>query len=151
MCSIVKKFLTNQVPLLTAQADGKLSESDTNVLTEKLMAILKTKESTLGLAFESVDVRGLFPVELAVPTKIRALEAPMRAPDAVGHGLSNDYWADALTPPYFEKLKFGGRKEDKTPATVNLVWSIPSPPDFHHFNNVPRVCVNPTETSVQKA
>ena len=39
-----------------------------------------------------------------------------------------DYWADVITPPFFEKLKFGGRKEYKTLATNDLVWSIPSPP-----------------------
>jgi hypothetical protein len=77
-----------------------------------------------------------------VPDKIRALEQPMRAPDAAGHGLSADYWQDSLTPPFFESQKFGSRYEAVTPAAVSLEWSIPSPPDYHHFNEVPKLVVS---------
>jgi hypothetical protein len=43
-----------------------------------------------------------------------------------------------LTPPFFEKKTFGSRKEALTPAAVSLEWSIPSPPDYHHFNMIPK-------------
>lgn len=151
LAKLTQRLLAREIGNVTASETGTLSEADQKTLNEKLTSSLKAKESELGLSIESVEVRGAFPVELQVPVKVRALEAPAPAPETVGHSLSNDYWADALTPPFFEKNKFGGRKEDKTPATVSLVWSIPSPPDFHHFNHIPRACVNPTETSVEKA
>lgn len=86
---------------------------------------------------------GAFPKEMAVDERLRALEAPMRAPGAPGHGLSADYWADSLPPPYFEKKKYGTANEGGTPATTTLEWCIPSPPDFHHFNMVPKMVAAP--------
>ena len=143
--------LHGNIPTIEASETGVLNEADSKRITEKLNTYLKSMEAELGLTIEKVELRGAFPVEMKVPLKTRALDSPEPGPDAVGHNLSNDYWADVLTPPFFEKYKFGGRKEDKTPATVNLIWSIPSPPDFHHFNHIPRTCVNPPETSVEKA
>lgn len=147
----VQRFLSREVPAFSAQEDGSLAPADVKALTEKLFDALKTKESQLGLAFEHVEVRGAFSSAANVPDKIRALEAPEPSPERVGHNLSNDYWADVLSPAYFEKYLYGGRKEEKTPASVSLVWCIPSPPDFHHFNHNPRVCVSASEGSVQKA
>ena len=84
---------------------------------------------------------------------MRALNPPLVEPDTPGHNLSNDYWADhVLTPPFFEKRKFGSEKEARTPAAVSLEWSVPSPPDYHHFNMVPKVTVAPpAEGKVAKA
>jgi len=67
---------------------------------------------------------------------LRAMDPPERPANAVGHGLSPNYWEDALTPPFFDKRKFGSLRTRKTPIAVTLEWSIPSPPDFHHFNEV---------------
>lgn len=146
---LVQRFLAREVPTVEVNGEGVIADGE--ALGEKLLGYLKGKESEFGLVFESAEVRGAFPVSMQVPLKIRALEAPLPAPGTAGHNLSNDYWADALTPPFFEKNVFGSRKEDKTPAAVSLVWAIPSPPDFHHFNHLPRVCINASEvTSVEK-
>ena len=73
---------------------------------------------------------------------------PERDPTQIGHGLSNDYWADELTPPYFEKKKYGSEYEPVTPAAVSLEWSIPSPPDYHHFNMIPKM-VAPAQGKIE--
>ena len=67
---------------------------------------------------------------------MRAFSPPLPEKDAPGHNLSADYWAEVLPPPFFEKFKFGSRKELKAAAAVSLEWSIPSPPDYHHYNMV---------------
>jgi hypothetical protein len=96
---------------------------------------------------------GIFPESQDVPAKIAAMDPPMRDPLAPGHNLSNDYWADhCLSPPFFEKKKYGTIKEARTPAAVSLEWSIPSPPDYHHFNMVPKLtAAPPAEGKVAKA
>jgi hypothetical protein len=75
-------------------------------------------------------------IEKQLREKVRAYHTPGQEPDSAGHGLSADYWADVLTPPMFEKFRYGSNRQLKTAAAVSLEWSIPSPPDFHHFNMV---------------
>jgi hypothetical protein len=69
------------------------------------------------------------------------MDPPLVDESVPGHNLSADYWSEVLSPPFFEKVKFGSQKELKTPAAVSLEWSIPSPPDFHHFNMVTPVVI----------
>jgi hypothetical protein len=128
--------LAEQIPKLSLTSSDKISESDSTSLGAALLAALKSHEQKLGLSFESVEIRGLFPSALGVPSKLRALEEPHPDFDAPGHGLSNDYWEDVMTPPYFRKETFGSAKQPVTPAVSSLEWSVPSPPDFHHFNEV---------------
>lgn len=101
-----------------------------------LKSAFSANSGDFGLELLDVDVRGVYPTEFNLRDKLRAMDPPLPAEDMAGHGLSADYWADVLTPPMFEKYRYGSNKEVKTPATVSLEWVIPSPPDFHHFNMV---------------
>ncbi|KAJ3315520.1 hypothetical protein HDU76_002178 [Blyttiomyces sp. JEL0837] len=132
----VKRVLEQYVPSLSSSS---LSASDVSTLSEKITSTLKSKADEYGLDVLSVEIRGVFPTSLNIPDKLRALDPPLLLPTAAGHGLANDYWADVISPPFFQKYKFGSDKEVVTPATVTLEWSIPSPPDYHHFNEVPRL------------
>jgi hypothetical protein len=60
----------------------------------------------------------------------------MQDEDYCGHHLANDYWEPYMTPPFFTKFMYGSQKVPVTPVTTSLEWNIPSPPDFHHFNEV---------------
>jgi hypothetical protein len=86
-----------------------------------------------GLKFENVEVRGLFDVSQNVPAKIRAYDPPVPDFEGPGHDLAADYWADQLTPPFFQQVMYGSKKTPVTPTTASLEWNVPSPPDFHHF------------------
>ena len=88
---------------------------------------------------------GVFEADSKVRDKLRALDPPAPDYSTPGHDLAPDYWAEHLTPPYFEKKVYGSAKQPHTPAAVSLEWSIPSPPDFHHFHQVPRLVVAPSE------
>ncbi|KAJ3280825.1 hypothetical protein HK104_000385 [Borealophlyctis nickersoniae] len=112
---------------------------DKAALAQKIRSALEAKSEELFVELVEVDVRGLFPKEVDLANKLRALDPPLPAPGTPGHNLAADYWADVLTPPFFEKRMFGSHKEVRTPATVGLEWSIPSPPDYHPFNELPRV------------
>ncbi|KAI8810403.1 hypothetical protein BJ742DRAFT_867930 [Cladochytrium replicatum] len=138
---LVRRTLEAEVPNVTTSEASKLAE--------KIKSALAAKSDEYGLEVVDVEIRGLFPTSLTVPDKLRAMDPPQRAPDAPGHGLSADYWADVLTPPYFEKKKFGTRKDVRTPATVSLEWCIPSPPDYHHFNMLPKMTEAPPAPSIE--
>ncbi|TPX36873.1 hypothetical protein SeMB42_g00747 [Synchytrium endobioticum] len=131
-------------------SNGEISSSDKASIAAKITAALQAKASEFGLEVQSVEIRGAFPATSNVPDKLRALDPPLPAEDASGHQLSADYWADALSPPFFEKRKFGSEKEVRTPAAVSLEWCIPSPPDFHHFNMVPKMTAPPAEDTAVK-
>ncbi|KAI8930288.1 hypothetical protein BC831DRAFT_440002 [Entophlyctis helioformis] len=143
LAKVIRGALASEIA--SATIDGELSAADKTRIASNVLAIVKQKEAELGLAVTEVEVRGAFSLDSNVPDKLRALEAPHPDFDAPGHDLAADYWADLLTPPYFEKRVFGSLKEPKTPAAVSLEWSIPSPPDFHHFHQVPKLVVPPSE------
>lgn len=132
----MRKTLHREIASISVNAQGEISQSDKTAIAQKIQSALKAKEAEFGLEVISVEVRGAFPSEFNVPDKLRALDPPLRPEDAAGHGLSADYWSEVLSPPYFEKRTFGSGKEIRTPATVSLEWAIPSPPDYHHFNEV---------------
>ncbi len=113
-----------------AQAQGKPN------VAQLVLEHLKSVQSKLGLQFTNVEYRGIFAQADNIPDKIRAMDKPNPDFDAPGHDLANDYWGERLTPAFFEKMTFGSQKVRKTPAAVSLEWSVPSPPDFHHFNMV---------------
>ena len=95
---------------------------------------------------------GAFPSTSQVPDKLRALDPPVVEADFPGHGLGADYWSEVLSPPFFQKCKYGAAKEQIAPAAVSLEWSIPSPPDYHHFNELPRMTALASgETAVKAA
>ncbi len=79
-----------------------------------------------------------------------ALEPPRPDPEGRGYYLDADYWANVLSPPFFKKFTFGPRREWETPVARNLVWAIPSPPDFHHYNQIPRLAVDPPAEQTEK-
>ncbi|RKO86668.1 hypothetical protein BDK51DRAFT_16257, partial [Blyttiomyces helicus] len=135
IADVVQETLKREIAQLSVGASG-LSAADKAKLHEKVASALRIHEADFGTQTLSVEIRGVFPVSAGVPDKLRAMDPPPPAVDAVGHGLANDYWSEVLTPPFFEKLKFGSEKEVRTPAAVSLEWTIPSPPDFHHFNEV---------------
>lgn len=130
--------------------DGQISTADQKSLEDKVMQALIAKQAKYGLEFSHVEVRGAFDVQAGVSDKIRALEAPHPDFEGPGHDLPNDYWQQHLTPAFFEKCTFGSYKVPKTPAAVSLEWSVPSPPDFHHFNEIPKLTVPPAETAEGK-
>ncbi|KAJ3019863.1 hypothetical protein HKX48_001692 [Thoreauomyces humboldtii] len=140
---VVRKILNREIANIKVGGAGELSASDKTSIAEKISAALKGKSDEFGLEAVSVEIRGAFPTDSNIPDKLRALDPPLRGEDAAGHGLAADYWADVLSPPYFEKRTFGSNKEIRTPATVSLEWAIPSPPDYHHFNEIPRMTVPP--------
>ncbi|KAJ3096789.1 hypothetical protein HDU97_005576 [Phlyctochytrium planicorne] len=146
---IVKRILEQEVPALSVGQASVLSESNSKILSDKITSSLKAKADEYGLEVVSVEIRGAFSSALNLPDKLRALDPPLLLPEASGHNLANDYWADVITPPFFQKRKFGNEKEVVTPASVSLEWSVPSPPDYHHFNEVPRMTADvPTQKAV---
>ncbi|KAJ3101898.1 hypothetical protein HDU96_009845 [Phlyctochytrium bullatum] len=136
---IVKRLLEHEIPSVTVSGSSVLSEAAAKTLSDKITSALKAKSQEFGLEVVAVEIRGAFDTALNLPDKLRALDPPLLLPEAAGHGLANDYWADVISPPFFQKRKFGSEKEVVTPATVSLEWAIPSPPDYHHFNEVPRL------------
>ncbi|KAI9342900.1 hypothetical protein BDR26DRAFT_858956 [Obelidium mucronatum] len=135
---IVKRTLEQNIATISVGNSGTLLDSTASALASKIEAALKAKESEYGISVEGVEIRGAFPSHLNIPDKLRALDPPLLLEHQAGHGLSADYWTDVLTPAFFQKYKYGNRKEVVTPATVSLEWNIPSPPDYHHFNELPR-------------
>jgi hypothetical protein len=130
---------------------SELVAQDGLALRELVLKELTSSADELGLKMIDVEFRGAFKSDERVPDKLRAICAPDKDPSVPGHGLSNDYWADELTPPFFEKKKYGSEYEPITPATVSLEWSIPSPPDFHHFNMIPKMVAPQSEGKVEKS
>ncbi|KAJ3027506.1 UNVERIFIED_CONTAM: hypothetical protein HDU68_003694 [Siphonaria sp. JEL0065] len=135
---IVKRTLEQNVSSIQVGNSGSLLDSAASSLAAKVESALKAKEGEYGISVEGVEIRGAFPTHLNIPDKLRALDPPLLLEHQAGHGLSADYWTDVLTPAFFQKYKYGNRKEVVTPAAVSLEWSIPSPPDYHHFNELPR-------------
>lgn len=146
------RLLRKSLSKLIAQVEtnGPLSSSVKKSLAQSVLDEIKAAQDGLGLVFESVEIRGAFGVAENVPVKIRACEAPMVDLSGPGHDLAADYWADVLTPPYFQKFKHGSEKTPVTPMTPSMEWNVPSPPDFHHFNMQPRVTVAPEEEELKK-
>ncbi|KAJ3220385.1 hypothetical protein HDU67_000052 [Dinochytrium kinnereticum] len=136
---IVKRLLEQEIAQVSVGEAGILSEGAAKTLSDKISATLKAKSDDFGLEIAAVEIRGAFSSALNLPDKLRALDPPLLLPEQAGHNLANDYWADVITPPFFQKRKFGNEKEVVTPATVTLEWAVPSPPDYHHFNEVPRL------------
>ena len=163
VANLIQETITAELPNLTVPASGDISAQDVEGLSAKVSAALKAKEDTFGLKLIGLEFRmlylfhshhyigGAFSRETGVPDKLRALDPPLRADDAPGHNLANDYWSEYLSPPYFEKCKYGTENTGATPAAVSLEWCIPSPPDYHHFNMVPKmVALPPSDAKVPK-
>jgi hypothetical protein len=131
---LIEQVLKEEVSKLT-----QFTEQDAKNMIEKMKAKFAGSQNSMGVEFVDAEIRGIFPEDLNVADKLRALDAPAPLPDAPGHNLKNDYWADVLTPSMFEKCQYGSAKESITPAAVSLEWCIPSPPDYHHFNMVPKM------------
>lgn len=144
---LLRKSLSS---LIASTPGGQLSESTKSDLAAQLLQKVKSHESELGLVFEQIEIRGAFDVAQNVPVKIRAYETPYPDLEGPGHDLAADYWADVLTPPYFQKATFGSGKVPVTPMTPSMEWNIPSPPDFHHFNMQPKLTVAPEEEELKK-
>ncbi|KAI8818100.1 uncharacterized protein EV422DRAFT_538734 [Fimicolochytrium jonesii] len=136
---VVRRVLEREIANAQVGSDGELSASDKSNIINKITATLNAQSDDFGLEVVRAEVRGAFPTDANIPDKLRALDPPIRDADEVGHGLSADYWSEVLTPPFFEKRTFGSNKEIRTPATVSLEWCIPSPPDYHHFNEPARM------------
>jgi hypothetical protein len=134
-----------------AASKSEINAQDGVALKELVLKELSANAEELGLKMIDVEFRGAFSNKERVPDKLRAMTAPDKDPSVPGHGLANDYWADELTPPFFEKKKYGSEYEPVTPATVSLEWSIPSPPDFHHFNMIPKMIAPQSEGKVEKS
>ncbi|KAJ1567223.1 hypothetical protein HK096_010563, partial [Nowakowskiella sp. JEL0078] len=147
---LIKRTLEHELSSLISSST--ISESEKAAVESKLRSVLEAKQEEYGLAVDHVEFRGVFDSALKVGDKIRALSPIERAPDAPGHGLSADYWSEVISPPYFQRNKFGSSKEPRTPAAVTLEWCIPSPPDYHHFNELPRMTADPpNEKAVKEA
>ncbi|KAL3898255.1 MAG: hypothetical protein SGCHY_002862 [Lobulomycetales sp.] len=131
-------------------SDGFQDSAAASKLSSELATAMKEKEAEFGLEVLDIDVRGVYPKEFELKLRIRAMDPPLRPKNSPGHGLSADYWADVLSPPFFEKKRYGSNKLLKTPATVSLEWCIPSPPDFHHFNMLPRMTAANDEAEKKK-
>ncbi|KAJ3119260.1 hypothetical protein HK100_000390 [Physocladia obscura] len=135
---VIKRALEQNVSNISVGSSGTLLDSTASDLALKVETALKAKESDYGITVEGVEIRGAFPTHLNIPDKLRALDPPLLLEHQAGHNLAADYWSTVLSPAFFFKTKYGNRKEVVTPAAVSLEWSIPSPPDFHHFNELPR-------------
>ena len=129
--------------------DG-LKEKDRLNIENKLLESMREQQSEWGLDFIKIEFRGSWDVKEIVPDKIRAYGLPEIDYTTPGHDLSPDYWGDMLTPKFFFRNKFGSQKDVVTRTAPSWEWSIPSPPDFHHFNQLPRVCVAPEEEELHK-
>ncbi|KAJ3170873.1 hypothetical protein HK101_011313 [Irineochytrium annulatum] len=167
----VRKIMEQELANVSVGESKVLSQDISSTLSQNIMSKLKAKSSEYALDIHNVEIRtyfgrglfvdladwgssigGAFPTSFKLRDKLRALDPPLLLPDTPGHGLSADYWAEVLAPPYFFKYKYGSEKEVVTPAAVSLEWSIPSPPDYHHFNMIPRLTVDaPTSDKVVKA
>lgn len=129
---LASKELVKQV----AMVDFNLDNAGKNKIAENIKATLQLKNADFGLEILDVELRGIFNTEDLIPDKIRALQIPYPDFEGPGHDLENDYWEKYMTPPFFRKNKYGSLKVPVTPAATTLEWSVPSPPDFHHFNEV---------------
>lgn len=136
---VVRKTLESLVANISVGSSCEISASDKSQISEKIVSALNAKAAEFGMEISGVEVRGVYPVSASIPDKLRALDPPMHLATAAGDNLSADYWADLLSPPFFEMKKFGSAKETKTAVATSLEWSIPSPPDFHHFNQIPNM------------
>jgi len=144
---ILRKALSTKVLTLSSTA---LSAADKEKLGEEILEGFKKDAGALGLSAEKVEIRGVFPQSQQVPQKLRAYEYPAVDLDGPGHDLEADYWTEVLSPPYFQKMKYGSSYVPVTPITPSMEWNIPSPPDFHHFNMQPKVTVAPEEEELKK-
>ncbi|KAI8901358.1 band 7 family-domain-containing protein [Globomyces pollinis-pini] len=144
------KTIKHALAAAASEYSATLTASDKTAIASKVLAKIQQKQDEYGLKFETVEIRGNFPVEQNVPAKIRAYDPPYPDFDAPGHDLSADYWNEYLTPMYFKKIQYGSHKTPETPNAVSLEWSIPSPPDFHHFNHLPRVTQAPEIEELEK-
>lgn len=117
---------------------GKVTESSKASVSKEILDSCNAAcaKFDLGIEVIYVDVRGVYDPAEKVAEKILALEKPLPAEDAFGHDLPADYWEPHMTPAFFNKMTYGSIKAPRTPAAVSLEWSVPSPPDFHHFNEV---------------
>ncbi|KAJ3244617.1 hypothetical protein HDU78_010723 [Chytriomyces hyalinus] len=147
---VVKRTLEQNVATLSVGSSGSLLDSAASALAQKVESALKAKSADYGIEVEGVEIRGAFPASLNIPDRLRALDPPLLLDDQAGHGLAADYWTSVLTPAFFQKYKYGSRKEVVTPAAVSLEWSIPSPPDYHHFNELPRQNSEPASDDKKK-
>lgn len=138
----IRRTIINSLENVSAK-DGKLSEADSKKLIEKIEDTLVKTENEFGIKVLGLELRGAFPLEYNLSAKLRSVEAPLRKPDQTGLGLKANYWADILEPSYFFKYSFGSEKIHRTPYSEHLDFVVPSPPDYHHFNQVPRLCVEP--------
>jgi len=145
---IARDAFTKEIEKLDV-IDGLTPEQKISISGVVLNA-LKEKEKQLGLEFSSFTVRDTYSATMNIIDKLRAYDAPQIDFSTPGHDLPADYWAEVLTPPFFEKKRFGSTKIPKTPAAVTLEWCIPSPPDFHHFNEAPKLTVPPDSELLKK-
>lgn len=130
---------------LATAASARLTDAETSAFKDAALKAIKREESDMGLQVVDLEFRGVFPENSLVPDKLRAMDPPPLNPEAPGHNLRADYWQDVMTPPFFNKFKFGSMKEAEPANAGTLEWSIPSPPDYHHFNQLPRMTVDPEE------
>lgn len=144
LAHLARQTLTKEIAKVSSVKD-KLSESDANAVRKAILNALRPQESSYGITVLDVEFRGAFAQTFELPYKLKALEAPVNDPNVPGHAMSADYWADVLTPPFFKKFKFGTLKEYETKTGTSLDWVIPSPPEYHHFNQLPRYCIDVAE------
>ncbi|RKP03244.1 hypothetical protein CXG81DRAFT_1879, partial [Caulochytrium protostelioides] len=89
-----------------ANAFGEgLSEQTKQTLAQKLQTAVNAREADFGFQVRAVEIRGAFPAESQVAARLRALDPRPRTEEEIQatHGLSNDYWADLISPPFFYK------------------------------------------------
>lgn len=129
--------------------------SNTEIISQ-VMKTLGQKQQDWGLEFKNIELRilcllgGVFDTAENVPAKIRAYDPPMPDFNTPGHDLKADYWSDHLSPPFFFKNTYGSSRRPQDSTVPSMEWSIPSPPDFHHFNMQPKVAVAPEEEELAK-
>ncbi|KAJ3255716.1 hypothetical protein HK103_006083 [Boothiomyces macroporosus] len=167
MDGLVDVYAVTYFKVIDAQASTYYRDPQTNkpdsersaarIVREALENEIANVEAKAGLSAsareslaEKVLTRGAYDVAESVPARIRAYEAPHPDFEAPGHHLSNDYWSEYLLPPFFTKVTYGSNKQPVTIATPSLEWNIPSPPDFHHFNQQPKVAVAPEAEDLAK-
>jgi len=116
---VLRRTLEQQLAKF-ANSTGELEASSKQQIESALKAALAAKSTEYAIEVLDIDVRGIYETSFNVRDKLRAMDPPVPSDDAAGHNLSADYWADVLTPPFFEKNRYGSNKEIKTRATVSL-------------------------------
>ena len=86
------RLLRKSLSKLIAQVDtpSPLPATLKKSLAQSVLEEIKASESSLGLVFEHVEIRGAFGVAQNVPVKIRACETPMVDLAGPGHDLAAD-------------------------------------------------------------